>query len=160
MPKPASSSQCYFVGLQHCLNTCISMSSDSWLASSCRIDNLIYAPDTTDCVLALLDWELSTLGYPLADLAYSAMCYHFPSSDKTGVRGLPTPLPEGTNILAARFFTRCYMLAVTCACVFDCSCDRCCGISATMLCTPLLPTLPSALWNGKLPVAVGQVYMC
>ena len=62
---------------------------------SCRIDNLIYAPVTTDTVLAVLDWELSTLGYPLADLAYSAMCYHFPMSDKTGVRGLPTPLPEG-----------------------------------------------------------------
>lgn len=61
-----------------------------------RIDNLIYAPDSTDRVLALLDWELSTLGYPLADLAYSAMCYHFPSSDKTGVRGLPRPLPEGS----------------------------------------------------------------
>ena len=61
----------------------------------CRIDNLIYALDTTDRVLALLDWELSTLGYPLADLAYSAMCYHFPISDKTGVRGLPSPLPEG-----------------------------------------------------------------
>lgn len=61
----------------------------------CRIDNLIYSPDSTGEVLALLDWELSTLGYPLADLAYSAMCYHFPMSDKTGVRGLPTPLPEG-----------------------------------------------------------------
>lgn len=61
----------------------------------CRIDNLIYSPDTTGQVLALLDWELSTLGYPLADLAYSAMCYHFPMSDKTGVRGLPRPLPEG-----------------------------------------------------------------
>ena len=62
---------------------------------TCRIDNLIYAPDTTDQVLALLDWELSTVGYPLADLAYSAMCYHFPLTDKTGVRGLPRPLPEG-----------------------------------------------------------------
>lgn len=158
MPKPASCCQCYFVRLQHCLYTCISTFSDRWPASSCRIDNLIYAPDTTDCVLALLDWELSTLGYPLADLAYSAMCYHFPSSDKTAVRGLPTPLPEGTNILAARILHGCYMLAVTC--VFDCSCDCCCGISATMLRTPLLPMLPSALWNGKLPVAVGQLYMC
>jgi len=72
----------------------------------CRIDNLIYAPDTTDCVLALLDWELSTLGYPLADLAYSAMCYHFPSSDKTGVRGLPRPLPEGALLNMAHRVSR------------------------------------------------------
>ena len=56
---------------------------------------MIYSQDSTGKVLALLDWELSTLGYPLADLAYSAMCYHFPLSDKTGVRGLPRPLPEG-----------------------------------------------------------------
>lgn len=60
---------------------------------------MIYSPDSTGQVLALLDWELSTLGYPLADLAYSAMCYHFPMSDKTGVRGLPRPLPDGRGYL-------------------------------------------------------------
>ncbi len=45
-------------------------------------------------VLAILDWELSTLGHPFADLAYSAMPYHFPS----GFEALPSlgdTLPEG-----------------------------------------------------------------
>lgn len=45
-------------------------------------------------MLAILDWELSTLGHPLADLAYSAMPYHFPS----GFEALPSlgaTLPEG-----------------------------------------------------------------
>ena len=79
---------------QRLLTACLEQFSTLFL-HVCRIDNLIYAPDTTDQVLALLDWELSTLGYPLADLAYSAMCYHFPLTDKTGVRGLPRPLPEG-----------------------------------------------------------------
>ncbi len=82
----------------------------------CRIDNLIYAPDTTDCVLALLDWELSTLGYPLADLAYSAMCYHFPSSDKTGVRGLPRPLPEGAFLNMAHLVSRPLCKCLPCVC--------------------------------------------
>jgi aminoglycoside phosphotransferase (APT) family kinase protein len=30
-------------------------------------------------VLAVLDWELSTLGDPLADLAYNCMPYHLPA---------------------------------------------------------------------------------
>jgi aminoglycoside phosphotransferase (APT) family kinase protein len=42
-----------------------------------RIDNLIFAPDEPR-VLAVLDWELSTLGHPLADFAYHAMMYHMP----------------------------------------------------------------------------------
>lgn len=37
-----------------------------------RIDNLIYRPDAPE-VAAVLDWELSTIGDPLADFAYLAM---------------------------------------------------------------------------------------
>lgn len=33
-------------------------------------------------VLAVLDWELSTVGHPLADLAYATMFYFWPTSNK------------------------------------------------------------------------------
>jgi aminoglycoside phosphotransferase (APT) family kinase protein len=45
-----------------------------------RLDNLIVARDRSD-ILAVLDWELSTLGDPLADFSYHLMAWHMPHSD-------------------------------------------------------------------------------
>lgn len=51
-----------------------------------RVDNMIFHP-TEPRVLAVLDWELSTLGNPLADFAYHAMMYHMPPDIVAGLAG-------------------------------------------------------------------------
>jgi len=55
-----------------------------------RVDNLIYDRDDPSQVLAVLDWELSTLGDPLADAAYGCMAHYFDSTATmlSGLRGL------------------------------------------------------------------------
>jgi aminoglycoside phosphotransferase (APT) family kinase protein len=45
-----------------------------------RLDNMILAPDEPK-ILAVLDWELSTLGDPLADFTYHLMQWHMPHSE-------------------------------------------------------------------------------
>ena len=52
-----------------------------------RFDNAIMHP-TEAKTLAVLDWELSTLGHPLADFTYFLMVWHFPPSVRGGLSGL------------------------------------------------------------------------
>lgn len=56
-----------------------------------RLDNLVIAQDKA-AIIAVLDWELSTLGDPLADFTYHLMAWHMP----------PTESAAGTATLAGR----------------------------------------------------------
>jgi aminoglycoside phosphotransferase (APT) family kinase protein len=57
-----------------------------------RLDNAIFHPSEPR-ILAVLDWELSTLGHPLVDLAYLCMRYHLSAAEFRGLGGLdPTAL--------------------------------------------------------------------
>ena len=53
-----------------------------------RLDNVVFHP-TAPKILAVLDWELSTLGHPLADFAYHCMSWRIPPGKFRGIEGLP-----------------------------------------------------------------------
>ena len=55
-----------------------------------RVDNLIFDNNDPSKVLAVLDWELSTLGDPISDAAYGCMAHYVPHQSKMlkGLKGL------------------------------------------------------------------------
>jgi aminoglycoside phosphotransferase (APT) family kinase protein len=52
-----------------------------------RLDNMMFHP-SENRVIAVLDWELSTLGHPLADFSYHCMSWHIPPGSFRGIGGL------------------------------------------------------------------------
>lgn len=52
-----------------------------------RLDNLMFDIEKPQ-VIAVLDWELSTLGHPLADFSYHCMAWHIPPGSFRGIGGL------------------------------------------------------------------------
>lgn len=71
-----------------------------------RLDNLIFDRHDPSCVKAVLDWELATLGDPVADLAYACIPFHVPREGFLAPFALGTPeqrpagVPSEENFLA------------------------------------------------------------
>lgn len=68
-----------------------------------RCDNMIFDP-VEPRVIAVLDWELSTLGHPLADFAYHAMMYRMPPHIVAGLAGADLTalnIPDEAEYVAA-----------------------------------------------------------
>ncbi|TKT75742.1 phosphotransferase family protein [Aquamicrobium sp. LC103] len=72
-----------------------------------RIDNMIFHPSEPR-VLALVDWELSTIGDPMADFAYHMLTWHFPGRPYRGLADIDL---VGTGIPDERRYRDAYLRA-------------------------------------------------
>ena len=68
-----------------------------------RLDNVIFHP-TEPRILAVLDWELSTLGHPLSDFAYQVMAWRLSPQEFRGIKGadlVTLGIPSEADYVAA-----------------------------------------------------------
>ncbi len=68
-----------------------------------RLDNLMFTPEGTPKIVGVIDWELSTLGHPLSDLAYACMAYRFVLPGRGGLAGVDVTslgIPTEDEIIA------------------------------------------------------------
>src|SRR3546814_14667840 len=70
-----------------------------------RIDDMIYAKDRPE-VLAVLDWELSTLGDPLAAFTYVAMAWVTENGGRSGVEAPDRPADRKSVVSGKRVSVR------------------------------------------------------